>query len=405
MSARQSTCHHTAAIEDALALEALAPAILAHAESCPSCADALSRKSALATITARVRRAHEQAVDLDPAAWARIRSAVDSRRASFASWRAWLIGVAAVAAGTAAILWMTAAPETTPRDEPHIAAPAPTPPIERPAPPKASPQVAQTPTPPPAASMVSSPPDAVALDVGPDALITAASDGERYLLIGRHTLELDRGARLRVRSLDPSGVELDLLEGLASFDVDRAPDERLFRVHAGDVSIEVRGTFWSVERRATDVVVSVERGKVAVMRDGEDEVLVEAGERVVFPRTEARVEPAPKAQRPKRPRPERMVEVDVGHSSAKPPPTSPEIEHLIPPILGAVRAGRCVQALSALEQVSRAVDGRLPRSAVWLTAWCQRKLGNIESSRRLFARYGSGPWPVPVGDELPPLPR
>lgn len=430
MSARR--CKDTARIAETMSLEALAPELATHAEACEPCGAELERRRGLAVLTARARRACEQTPDLEPTAWTRIKAAVDaevgtSRRLS---WRNWVFGLMAVAAGAAVVFLVTRAPESveTPRtaEVENVGKPVEAGPVLAPRPetPRLAemPRVAEKPKPagPPLLEVSTAQGD-VALTVGPGAMIAAATEGERYRLLGRHDLELAQGTRLRVRSLEPSGVDLELIEGLASFDVNRAPGERLFRVHVDDVLVEVRGTFWSVERRANDVVVSVERGRVAVMREGEEEVLVEAGERVVFPKldTTADVEATNEASGPetaesaesrrevaraKRPRPEKMVEVVVAPQRAKSPEPVADVEHLIPPILGAVRAGRCVQALSALDHVSRAVDGHVPRSALWLTAYCQRKLGNLESSRKLFSRYGAGPWAVPAGDELPPLP-
>lgn len=430
MSARH--CKHTASIAETISLEALTPELAMHAESCEACGHELERRRGLAVVTARARRAFEQAPDLEPAAWARVKAAVDAEVSDSRqpAWRGWLVGLMAVAAGAAVVFWVTRPAEQPP--EPGVARVEPGGARAKPA--EAAPAGAVTAR--PEAPRVEEPSPVaprllevatlegdIALTVGPGAMIASTTEGERYRLLGRHDLELAKGSRLRVRTLEASGVELELVDGLASFDVNRGPGERLFRVHVDDVLIEVRGTFWSVERRATGVVVSVERGRVAVMREGEEEVLVEAGERVVFPKLDlaaqddaedGAAEPDPgsrdavsvrrEAARAKRPRPERMVEVEVGHQSARSPEPVADVEHLIPPILGAVRAGRCVQALSALDHVSRAVDGRVPRSALWLTAYCQRKLGNLESSRRLFARYGAGPWAVPNGDELPPLP-
>lgn len=437
MSARR--CKHTAQIAETMSLEALSPELASHAEGCEPCGHELERRRGLASLTTRARRAFEQAGDLEPAAWSRVRAGIDAGLEADRSrgWRSWGFGLLAVVAGAAIVVFATRSPE--PSSDHEMAGPtakqgagAELGPTQRPLTgPNGQPEpepvrVALEPADGPDATPAPSAPKLlevatasgeVSLEVGPGAMIAASTEGERYRLLGRHDLELAQGTRLRVRALDTGGAELDLIEGLASFDVNRAPGERLFRVHVDDVLIEVRGTFWSVERRSNAVVVSVERGRVAVMREGEEEVLVEAGERVVFPRldqaarnTEDVRVGAPERRaspRAKRPKPERMVEVEVGHQAAKATPeqATADVEHLIPPILGAVRAGRCVQALSALDHVSRAVNGRVPRSALWLTAYCQRKLGNLESSRKLFARYGAmGPWAVPTGDELPALP-
>lgn len=403
-------------------LEALSEGALAHADRCPRCQHDLERRRGLAVVTARARRALEQAApDLSPAAWARIRAAA-TERGTAPSWRSlflWTTGLA-TAAGLVAAVWALTAgggAGTNTGEDSRIAKPAVIAP-HTPETPPAPLELAAHDRPGPAPVGPSAPLEVLtasgdfAVVVGPGAIILAASEGERYRVLGRHAVELARGTRLRVRDVAPTGVEFELIDGLASFDVHRAAGEAPFRVHAGDVHIEVRGTFWSVERREAAVIVSVERGRVAVLRDGEEEVEVEAGERVVFPRLDVASEPEDTASPVKRservrPRPERMVEVEVGHSAMRgADEADAEVDHLIPPILGAIRSGRCVQALSALERISRAVHERLPRSAVWLTGYCQRSLGNLEASRRSFARYGTGgPWPVPAGDELPPLPR
>jgi hypothetical protein len=438
------------ALVNAIALEELADGELAHAEACPDCGTLLTRYRELAVLTSRTRRALEQTrPTLDARAWERIREAVerDSRRSFGARvgdlWnqrKPWFIGVFAVA--TAAIVLFAlrsptaeesvqrvevaggssgahAAPSEVGKaptfsDTPGAAAKG----IEAPAP---APSVAATE--PEVVAVVAVLEGGQALELTEGGSVVAVSGPRTLTLYGRHVVEVSEGASLKVVELSALGIRLEVERGVATFEVNRAQGEAPFRVAAGDVTVEVRGTVFSVGRRLTDVTVSVERGRVAVMRNGqgaEDEVEVSAGERVVFPTVDVSLAPTPSNEARhrtqgtprkahKRPTPERMVEVEVGHAAMKDPRTRvlepTEVSNLIPAILGAVRAGRCVQALNALDQISQAVDGKLPRRALWLTAYCQRQLGNLERSRALFARYGtSGPWAVPSGDELPPLP-
>ena len=452
------------ALVNAIALEELADGELSHAEACLDCGALLARYRELAVLTSRTRRALEQTRPaLDARAWERIRDAVerDSRRSFGARvaelWherKSWFVGVLAVATAAVVVFALRSPPvngvdgvdgpvqsvgsvhgvevaggtsgaEAAPAGEGVTkevsVPPAPAPVAAGVGSPGPSPVVAPTEQ---AVAVISVAEGGAALDLADGGVVEASSGPRTLTLYGRHVVEVGEGASLRVVQLSPLGIQLEVERGVATFEVKRAQGEAPFRVAAGDVTVEVRGTVFSVGRRASDVSVSVERGRVAVMRNGqgaEDEVEVSAGERVVFPTIEVSVGPtpgeearhatpgAPRKARDSRPRPERMVEVEVGHAAMKHPQNktaeAPEVSNLIPAILGAVRAGRCVQALNALDQISQAVDGKLPRSALWLTAYCQRQLGNLERSRALFARYGSaGPWAIPAGNELPPLP-
>ncbi len=445
----------SSALVNAIALEELADGELSHAEACPDCGALLARYRELAVLTSRTRRALEQTRPaLDARAWERIRDAVerDSRRSFGARvaelWherKSWFVGVLVVATAALVVFALRSPPSDESVESVHgvevaggtsgfeaapagvgvakevAAPPAPAPVEAGVGSPVPSPSVAPTEQ---AVAVIAAAEGGAALDLVEGGIVDAASGPRMLTLYGRHVVEVGEGAALRVVQLSPSGIRLEVERGVATFEVNRAQGEAPFRVAAGDVTVEVRGTIFSVGRRATDVTVSVERGRVAVMRNGQgaqDEVEVSAGERVVFPTIDLSLGPTPGSEaristpgtprkaHSKRPKPERMVEVEVGHAAMKDPRTSvmeaSEVSNLIPAILGAVRAGRCVQALNALDQISQAVEGKLPRRALWLTAYCQRQLGNLERSRALFTRYGAtGPWAVPSGDELPPLP-
>jgi transmembrane sensor len=95
-------------------------------------------------------------------------------------------------------------------------------------------------------------------------------DGTRAYLDGDSAISVTIG---------PAARDVRLLRGRAWFDVkpDRAAP---FRVIMEDVEARVLGTAFAVERRAADSVVTVERGRVAVVARGRPEVLVTGGQRV-----------------------------------------------------------------------------------------------------------------------------
>jgi TolA-binding protein len=97
------------------------------------------------------------------------------------------------------------------------------------------------------------------------------------------SVELAAQTRLRVLRDQPSGVEVELADGRASFDVTHV-DERSFTVRASTVAVHVIGTKFQVVRVAraegTEVQVSVERGIVEVERtDRGDQRRLTVGER------------------------------------------------------------------------------------------------------------------------------
>ncbi|MCC6623729.1 MAG: FecR domain-containing protein [Deltaproteobacteria bacterium] len=418
------------ALAEVVALEDLADRHLAHAETCEACEALLERQRALALLVTRARRAHDRAPDLSLQTWARIRQGVDlaqARRRRFA-----LIGLGLAAATAVAVIALV-------RPGDHQVEPI------------------------AARGLTASRTELIAVATptfeprrdtreGGRELVVAAGDrldggarGRTLEAFGRHTIIVEPGAALRVRQWAPAGMDLELEAGSATFEVERASTAETFVVHAGPVEVRVKGTIFSVDRGARgDTRVTVDRGRVVVSHDGED-IDVEAGERVVIPAeatTAAAAEDAPSVSdsggqagtagtagaaaveapregpstpRPqparKRPAPEKVVEIDVGMQrapgvgAAAPEVTAADAARLVEPILMTVRAGRCAQALNAIGEIRRATHEDGPRSLLWLRAWCKRKLGDVEGSASLFRRYGSaGPWPVPVGSELPPLP-
>jgi transmembrane sensor len=102
------------------------------------------------------------------------------------------------------------------------------------------------------------------LTSAPAATIAAsAMDGAVRLRDGSIALPLEAGSTLALVREAPERVELSLGRGRARFDVVPKP-ERAFLVSAGDVTVTVLGTAFTVERVADRVGVTVERGTVRV---------------------------------------------------------------------------------------------------------------------------------------------
>lgn len=405
------------AISDAIALEEIPERHVAHAEECGACGTLLERYRALALTAHAARRAHERLPDLSPAAWVRIREAVDTAGTErrLVHWGFFVLGAVAVAA-VVFLAWPRGGDVGSGAGAPAVAAGRGLEGhwklggagIGRP---HAGEGVV-------AAQVLRASEGGVALAVAAgDHLKTAA--GERFVdAFGRHHLAIAPGSDVAVRRWDERGMELAVEAGTASFEVTRASADETFVVWSGDVAVHVKGTIFTVERLSSGGTrVTVERGRVAVSRRGDpDEVMVQAGERVVFPAVTAATNevvpgrdgrPAMRQVAAPTPRAEKVIEIDLGHerSAAANSGDGVDLAHLMPGITMAMRGGRCVQALNALGEITKALGPETPRNVTWLTAWCKRKLGDVNGSRALFQRYGGhGPWPIPEGDELPALP-
>jgi transmembrane sensor len=85
---------------------------------------------------------------------------------------------------------------------------------------------------------------------------------------------------IRTLEATPRSVGIEVVNGAAHFDVAHDP-ARLFRVIAAGVTVEVIGTAFTVERRATGARVAVDRGRVRVRWNDKIRTL-SAGEAGVF---------------------------------------------------------------------------------------------------------------------------
>jgi hypothetical protein len=134
--------------------------------------------------------------------------------------------------------------------------------------------------------------------------------------IGDATAEVGPEAALVITGSEASGYTVLLERGDVTFSVPERERRPAFRVHAGDVRVEVVGTRFSVSRQGEDVAVAVTRGRVRVTRHGES-VLLHAGGRWSFPEVRREDEAAAKPPAVPAADPRRTATLD-GPPSAKP---------------------------------------------------------------------------------------
>ena len=101
-----------------------------------------------------------------------------------------------------------------------------------------------------------------------------------HLADGSTVTLLDRNAELHVSRVAVEVLEVTLESGRARFEIVEN-HKRVFRVHVGNVTIEVLGTAFTVEMRTGEVVVEVHRGRVRV-EDGAGERVLVKDETAVF---------------------------------------------------------------------------------------------------------------------------
>lgn len=113
---------------------------------------------------------------------------------------------------------------------------------------------------------------------------------ERTFSDGSKASLRDLGTELHSDVESATLVSLELVRGAARFDV--VPGRaRLFRVQAGEVTVEVLGTSFEVERDGERARVSVARGRVAVRWSQDQSVELGAGEAGWFPRPRPQTRP------------------------------------------------------------------------------------------------------------------
>ena len=212
--------------------------------------------------------------------------------------------------------------------------------------------------------------------IGPSA--SASTSGPRPADESTSTA-LDPATRMTQRATD-AGVEVTLEAGAARFEV--TPNRaRVFRVLAGDVTVTVLGTIFTVDRREAEVVVTVARGRVGVAWPGGETVL-EAGATGSFPPPAAASPTASFAAPP-----------SAARASATAPPRD-DTGDLLRDADAARVAGKPGDAEAALRKVTsqHGGDPRAPLAAFALGRLYLEQLGRPRDAARAFAtaRRGGG---------------
>jgi transmembrane sensor len=230
--------------------------------------------------------------------------------------------------------------------------------------------------------------------------------------------ELRDGSRILIETPDTritkqresnDEVVFELERGAARFDVAHRP-ERVFRVQAGPVQVEVIGTRFRVEREDAQTLVAVERGRVRVSWSGASTEL-SAGEHGVYPppqavanaTTPAAPETAPSAAAPASAETVRSIAPPASAELA-PPDTAPassshtaaneatsraaSAEDLFTTADHARAAGQPLEAAHALRELTQRFphDGRAPLAAFTLGRLLQESLGQPAAAARAFAQ-------------------
>jgi transmembrane sensor len=217
----------------------------------------------------------------------------------------------------------------------------------------------------------------------------------------------DAAAQVIVDEVSPSRVALALMIGQARFDVLHR-EERVFRVRSGDVTVEVLGTSFELEREASRTRVSVLRGRVAVFwPKGRAELA--AGEAGWFPRADP-ASPAPldvTSHNPKRTARKARAGAALGSTSAwrepaeqgdfehayellahAPEPVADNVEELLLAADTARLSGHAAAALPFLKRVvaEHAADSRAPLAAFTLGGVLMQQLGQPREAESAYAR-------------------
>jgi transmembrane sensor len=113
--------------------------------------------------------------------------------------------------------------------------------------------------------------------------LTGVAELREVVLPDGSVAHLDAGSAIAVQYNDPER-KIILLEGQVFLEV--VPDQRRpFRVTAADVSVQVTGTAFSVDKLASTITVTVQSGAVEVRSPAAEEVSrLERGDRLVFDR-------------------------------------------------------------------------------------------------------------------------
>jgi transmembrane sensor len=236
----------------------------------------------------------------------------------------------------------------------------------------------------------------------------AAVAGSRLELHDGSVCTLDEGARVRVAEQAADRVRLEQEGGRVHYDVSHRPG-RSFEVQAAPVTVRVRGTRFAVAVSDDAVRVVVEEGRVEVEARGQVTALA-AGDALQVSRQAPRAEAAPEpvAVPPREPAPVATAPDEAPTASAAPPPrprrttestanepVEPAAEPLRAPSAAELlaeadahrRAGRAVEAATALERLLTAhPNDAHVASAAFTLGRLRRRLGRPAAAAEAFER-------------------
>jgi transmembrane sensor len=110
----------------------------------------------------------------------------------------------------------------------------------------------------------------------------AAVEGESITFAdGSVAAPLDKTSLVKSKEVSASKIDVELVKGSAHFEVSKNP-ERVFRVEAGTVTVEVLGTGFTVERLGDGARVAVDHGRVKVQWNAGSTILGD-GQGSTFP--------------------------------------------------------------------------------------------------------------------------
>ena len=197
----------------------------------------------------------------------------------------------------------------------------------------------------------------------------------------------------------PRRVAIELARGRGRFEVAPRP-ERPFSVRAGDVTITVIGTVFTVERVADRIGVTVTRGRVLVdwgvgsrqLGAGEDgwfpPLVVEAPARRQRPRLRLRPSPSPRAPRDRSARaPRRTERLGEASAPAAAAPARETAESLLAAADAARLQGRAEEGAALLRKIlqDHRADPRAPLAAFTLGRVLLMELGQPRQAAAAFA--------------------
>jgi transmembrane sensor len=218
----------------------------------------------------------------------------------------------------------------------------------------------------------------------PDEAPAPPGRGQRLELADGSTAELrDDRSLLTTRLSTATAIDLVLAAGAARFEVVPRPDRR-FRIWVDSTYVEVIGTTFTVERLATGVRVSVERGLVKVV-SGAHEMRLSAGAAEMVPLAGPAPDRDPPGSRRERAERAERTRRDSRQESAAPPD---EPGALLRGSEDARRSGRAEEASSLLRQLvdRHPRDPRAPYAAFMLGRVLLEELARPREAAAAFAR-------------------